>query len=158
MSTPHDPMTLDGYTLERVRTLHGTLAAGSYRLAVARARLRAGADLSDVDLRAIIDQALRLVEPSYLVIEAVTPSEVVYSAMVSADQRGTFRRTYTLTGERVTVGAERTEVRPSVRYVPAEALAPPPPRSAEVQAAIAAHEPPNPYRLAIEQRRRGGGR
>lgn len=86
------------------------------------------ADMSDSDLRRGISEALRAVEPGYLGIDSVFPSEqlVVYATMPEQELL-LFRREYSLNDDgSIKLEKAKEEVRPVTRYEPLSASAEPP--------------------------------
>lgn len=86
------------------------------------------ADMSDSDLRRGIGEALRAVEPGYLGIDSVFPSEqlVVYATMPEQELL-LFRREYNINDDgSIKLEKTKEEVRPVTRYEPLSASAEPP--------------------------------
>jgi len=77
-------------------------------------------ELSDVDLRNLIDSSLRAIEPGYMGIEAVFESTVVYSVMPE-DAWTILQRDYTVKSNEVNLGEKSIEVKPVTRFEPVTA-------------------------------------
>src|SRR5687767_8489165 len=77
--------------------------------------------MTDVDLRAGLEIALRVVEPQFIAIRAVDDSGfVVYDALEANGTIRTFARKFDMNDDdRIVVDAEREEVRSETAYVPA---------------------------------------
>jgi len=88
---------------------------------------KAEADTSDSDLRSMLSQALRAVEPGYMGIDSVFPNEklVVYAVMPK-DEFQLFRRSYEVNSGEVKLAKEKEEVKPVTRYEPLSEAAPAP--------------------------------
>jgi hypothetical protein len=84
--------------------------------------VRSGAaeEVSDVDLRHMLDAALRAIEPGYLGVEAVFDSTVVYAVMPE-DEFKLFERKYSIKDSEVNLSGDGIEVKPVTRFEPVTA-------------------------------------
>lgn len=113
---------------------------------------------SDRDVRRNLDDALRAVEPGYMGIDEVYPDGsddltspyVVYSVM-PADEWHMFRRTYTLAGDVVTLGAAPEKVEQVTTYQPVTAAAAAQPCSCGGQQARNAGSKPTQEGITVDK-------
>jgi hypothetical protein len=76
-------------------------------------------ELSDVDVRRMLNDALRAVEPGYMGVEAIFDKEVVYWVMPE-DRDILYRRSFSMDDDEVKLMEDRVEVKPVTRFEPAQ--------------------------------------
>lgn len=105
---------------ERLRGLF----AGGDALELVRFRGAESEEVSDGDLRGMLDRALFAEEPAYIGIDAVFGAEglVVY-AVAPEQQVALYRRGFALADGAVTLAAEKEQVEPTTTYQPVKAAA-----------------------------------
>jgi Uncharacterized protein conserved in bacteria (DUF2213) len=115
--------------------------------ALAQAQLTLATGMSDQELRDLLTEALKRVEPQLVGIQSVVPDDTTVVYLIDPDPGGPmplrpYQRSYTLASDgRVTFSEERVPVRSRTEWVPVTAQAAPAAAEAtEPAAAAAAHE------------------
>lgn len=92
------------------------------------AQLETLAGMSDTELRDILCEALRRVEPNFVAVTSVVPSDSTFVYLVDPDPGGPtplkpYQRSYTLSDGKATLSDDRSPVRQRTEWVPVTAAA-----------------------------------
>lgn len=115
------PGVMEGSNPEEPMTLLQTLAERFKGLGVFRS-LQGEEGMSDVDLRQVLDNALRATEPGFLGVEAVfQDTSTVVFAVAPEDVIAWFSQAFTIADDGEVTFGDRTEVAPVTRFEPVAA-------------------------------------